>query len=1032
MGSSSKKATVGYKYYMGLHFGLCHGPVDAVHDVVVGERPAWSGAQTASGAIAIDAGELFGGDKREGGISGTLDILMGEPAQGQNSYLASLLGAGIPAFRGILSAVWRGGQVAANNPYVKPWAFRVKRILQGWAGGSAWYPEKAEIGSYLPPSTLVDWAASTNGFGSLNVNGVAFAENHHVAVGDDGKAQRSTDGLAWENVSIGVDPAYDLRAIAASSGQLIAVGDAGTIRSSVDGGETWSTVSTAFSYAMYAIGAHDGLWIIGYQGGYILRSEGGVTWTNVSTGAGSVAFFAVGYGGGAWVVGGDYGTMAQSTDGGLTWTVVTDKPTTDPIGEVTYANGTWVALSTSGQVITSSNGLNWTVRTSGFVDLSIGLVGLTYGHGKFVASKGGEVRTSPDGITWSAWSVSSAGQNLVALGAMDNGYIGVGLAGKISTSTAAVTTAAWPSMNPAHIIYQCLTDNAWGMGYPTTTIDSTSFTAAADRLYEEGFGLSMLWNQQESIESFVQIVLDHIGGLLYVRPDTGAFALKLIRADYDRASLPQYGTSNLIAAENYQRQAWGETINEITVVHTDIATGNPASITVQDTANIMTQGGVVAQTRNYPGIPLSMLAQRVALRDLQSVSTPLARIRLRATRAAWAVFPGDVFRLSWPDHDIADVVYRALSVNRGTLENGEIIIEAAEDVFGLPDNTYLADAVSAWEDPASDPAPAPQRALVETPYWDLARNLSAADMDYVDALSGYLETLASRPSSDATNYGIYARTGSAAYTQRGNGDFCPTATVVGALGRTTTAITLSGGIDLDLVEAGGYAIIGSEYVLVEAIDATAGTATISRAVLDSVPVEHAADARIWFADGFQGFETTEYDDGETLDVKLCPATGRGELATADAPVDSITFDQRQARPYPPAKVRFDGLEWPAIINSTSDIALTWAHRDRLLQTAYLVEQDEASIGPEAGTTYSVEVADESLAVIYSATGISGASATLPASSLTAGLLRFRLWSVRDGLASWQRHEHWAAWGDVRITEDGDLRITEAGESVITD
>lgn len=143
---SSKKVTVGYRYYMGLHFGLCHGPVDSVKEVLVGDRTAWSGGQTETGMISINAPNLFGGDDKEGGIVGDLSILMGTSGQSVNSYLQAKLGATkIPAFRGILSALWSGGQVTANNPYVKPWAFRVSRTLEGWSGGSAWYPEKARI-----------------------------------------------------------------------------------------------------------------------------------------------------------------------------------------------------------------------------------------------------------------------------------------------------------------------------------------------------------------------------------------------------------------------------------------------------------------------------------------------------------------------------------------------------------------------------------------------------------------------------------------------------------------------------------------------------------------------------------------------------------------------------------------------------------------------------------------------------------------------------------------------------------------------
>lgn len=850
MGGRSKKTTVGYRYYMGLHFGLCHGPVDAVHDVIVGERLAWTGAQTTSGSLSIAASELFGGDKREGGIDGTLDVLMGEPAQAANSYLMEKIGAGIPAFRGILSAVWRGGQVASNNPYVKPWAFRVKRILQGWTGGSAWYPEKAPIQ-------------------------ISSGSGIEIPV-------------YFPVLTQGIDASYP------------------------DIGELHPTQNTIGPFS-------------------------------------DARRLVVGNSAGA----GDFGCDDYFVVNGVVLNAAA-APTT-PV-----AAGTDLGILLPGAIAT--------------IEIKNTVHPFCSGNG-----------------TITAFSVGHE------------------------------------DMNPAHIIYQCLTDADWGMGYPTSAIDNISFTAAADTLYAEEFGLSMMWNKQEIIENFVSIVLDHIGGILYVVPSTAKFALKLIRADYDRNTLPIYGPATLVSVNDYQRQAWGETVNEITVIYTDYVSGKDASITIQDPANITTQGGIVSQTRNYPGITNPPLAHRVAQRDLNAASTPLARIKLTATRAAWQVFPGDVFRLSWPEFGIDDVVYRALNVNLGTLQDGQIIIDAVEDVFALPDNTYLVDQPSAWEDPSSAPAAAPYRLLLETPYWDLVRNLTTADMAYVDSLSGYLETLAVRPSSDATNYSLYARTGSADYTQRGNGDFCPTAIVVSALTKTTTAITLANGIDLDIVAAGGYAVIDAEYVLVEAIDWLAGTATIARGVLDTVPVAHAAGARLWFADGYQGFDTTEFADAETVDVKLRPITGRGELALASAPVDSLTFDQRQYRPYPPAKVRFDALEWPSSIEGSTDVVLTWAHRDRTLQTAYIVEQDEASIGPEPGVTYSIEVADEALTVLHSASGISAATATIPAMALMPGLLRFRLWSVRGGLASWQVHEHWAIWGDVRVTEDAAPRITEAGE-----
>jgi hypothetical protein len=84
-------------------------------------------------------------------------------------------------------------------------------------------------------------------------------------------------------------------------------------------------------------------------------------------------------------------------------------------------------------------------------------------------------------------------------------------------------------MNPAHIIYECLTDRTWGRGYSSAEIDDVSFRAAADTLYAENFGLSILWDQQQDIEAFIERILQHIDGSIYVSPRTGLFTLKLIR-----------------------------------------------------------------------------------------------------------------------------------------------------------------------------------------------------------------------------------------------------------------------------------------------------------------------------------------------------------------------------------------------------------------------------------------------------------------------------------------------------------------------
>ena len=150
MGGKSKP-TIGYWYKPLLHLGFCQGPVDAVLELRGGDKTAWTGVQSESGVIYIDAKELWGGEKAEGGIQGDFDVMMGEPDQMPSAYLAANLGPDQSAFRGKVTGVFQGGLYGAFNPYPKPLAMKTRRILKGWDDDVCWYPEKAAI-EITPPT----------------------------------------------------------------------------------------------------------------------------------------------------------------------------------------------------------------------------------------------------------------------------------------------------------------------------------------------------------------------------------------------------------------------------------------------------------------------------------------------------------------------------------------------------------------------------------------------------------------------------------------------------------------------------------------------------------------------------------------------------------------------------------------------------------------------------------------------------------------------------------------------------------------
>lgn len=141
-----QKITIGYNYFLGFHMVLCLGPIDFVRRLRVDKREAWSGLES-GGPIVISKPTLFGSAKREGGISGTLDFMNGEPDQGVNDYLASRQGAPTPAYRGVSSLVARQIYIG-NSPTLRPWDADVQRIFEtdpDYNGGLQWYSGKAAI-----------------------------------------------------------------------------------------------------------------------------------------------------------------------------------------------------------------------------------------------------------------------------------------------------------------------------------------------------------------------------------------------------------------------------------------------------------------------------------------------------------------------------------------------------------------------------------------------------------------------------------------------------------------------------------------------------------------------------------------------------------------------------------------------------------------------------------------------------------------------------------------------------------------------
>lgn len=140
--------------------------------------------------------------------------------------------------------------------------------------------------------------------------------------------------------------------------------------------------------------------------------------------------YAAAHGNGTFVVVGNHQTILSSPEG-LTWTVRRHKPLTsdNSLNAVTFAENTFVAVGGGGdQILTSSNGTKWSVTRTGPQELS----GVAHGNGRFVAVGQGPIFYSSDGREWLRATNLDATFKAVAFG--NNTFVAVGEDGAVATS----------------------------------------------------------------------------------------------------------------------------------------------------------------------------------------------------------------------------------------------------------------------------------------------------------------------------------------------------------------------------------------------------------------------------------------------------------------------------------------------------------------------------------------------------------------------------------------------------------------------
>lgn len=1061
------------EYRMTIHFGICAGPIDCVKRILVGEKVAWEGFVGTLTDIAVRARDLFGGVKKEGGAEGSAIYLPGEdsqllPARVNTKY--GLTADEMPAYRGIASiffteavgAALAGFYWSAQTPYLRGVWITVQRLARGlndaYAGISQFVLSEwdADIDSQKAVAHAVtDYANDTEGRYTVSLNGSTIQ-----AWTDD----RPDGATNWTQVDVYGTP----QSLAVSNGYvfsgyqtdgIINVYEANsgahraTITLTTGGSNCAVYASPASTEALGGGGEYDltETYVLRH-GSYISLCKGsGNSWAEVSEYAVPGWLASVDSGcltpHGYYLI--RYGFLDPQTDPIVYFYEIDDDELQAPVirnlaadfqvGELAAAVGygvdsdVVVVIGNSGGFYVYNRDLSVLLRSS--VSAWV-LAGRQARGGQRMFSSADTVTIMVQGAGASRYlaqySVSTAA--LILYEPMNdlydtdtnsghswwatnnkNNYILVGGATGVSPVLQfSIPPASDLDANPAHILYETLTNRTWGMGTSSLAIDVQSFEDAAVVLHGERFGLSIIWTRQSSVESFAQEILDHIEATMFVSPRTGLLTLRLIRNDYDIGDLKTYDTSNS-KLTSFKRRLWGETTNEINVSFTNRENEEEETVTAQDSGNIAIQGDIISSGRNYYGVRNASLAMRVAQRDLRVASAPLASCDIEVNRDAWDLLPGGVCIIVSPEDHVTQMVMRVGPIDYGRAGAPTIKASLAEDVFSLATAEYDTPPESEWEDPSELPSPIDFTHAFTMPFYLALNKLDPTVIGDDEYPTVYAAVLAAEDGTDTREFELIGEltgpAGNVYLDSLGTRTITSRSELTVALAQEvesvilTLARTQGGGPTVGgLLVIGDGAEVAQEICLITVV--TAVSFTIKRGVLDTTPKDWIIGEPIWYLNANSNVHDNEArSDGEVLTYMILPHTSLGTLDAGEAGGFDMTATGRPWLPSRPADVKIEATAFGVLdAQAINPMDVTWNERNRLTEDSQILAWDDATVTAEAGTTYRIVLTALDGTPITAITGLSGTSYSLAHASF--GLYSRAMVSVyaeRDALVSLQGH-----------------------------
>lgn len=339
---------------------------------------------------------------------------------------------------GTLTPGTRAGEMYVSADTVT-WTLRTSSNINGINAST--YKTSADNPYVVAGYGPLEWTQRTSGtaqvlFNNVQPGGVYDGTNYFIC-GSAGVLIASTNAIQWTLRTAGF-ASLGLNAISYFSGSAVpyfAGGASGSLNISTDG-VTWTlrTSGTGLYVGGFAYKSTPSVEYLASGGsGFIATSTDTIAWTLRTAGSIVSTQGAVYYNSQYYVPFG--GSIRTSTDA-INWSARTTS------GAATlysvYSDGTnLISHGASGRFITSTNGVIWVLRTSGFGTTDI--LASAYGNNIYtIGGRNGLFASSTDTITWTSRNSSFGTTQINGIIYGNNTYVMAGQTGAITTSTDAI------------------------------------------------------------------------------------------------------------------------------------------------------------------------------------------------------------------------------------------------------------------------------------------------------------------------------------------------------------------------------------------------------------------------------------------------------------------------------------------------------------------------------------------------------------------------------------------------------------------